>query len=66
MCIKFLIFYVGIGPFSLSSTLPFLLQIILKTRAGVIEEPAEEAQTFAPLGVSGHKFTHKVMNLATV
>ena len=52
MCIKF---HLGIGPFSLSSTLPFPLQIILKARAGVTEEPAEEEQTFAPLGVSDHK-----------
>ena len=34
--------------------------IILKTRAGVTEEPAAEAQTLTPLGVSCHKFTHNV------
>ena len=52
MCIKF---HLGIGPFSLSSTLPFPLQIILKTRGGVTGEPAEGGRTFAPLGVSDHK-----------
>ena len=56
MCIKF---HLGIGPFSLSSTLPFPLQIILKARAGITEEPAEEAK-HSPLGVSDHKFTHNV------
>jgi len=37
------------GPFSLSSSLPFPFQIILKTRT--VEQPAEEAQIFALLTI---------------